>query len=101
MKKWGSEHSVPRRTPRCLRPQLDRLLSTPNLINCKSRAVPAIGNSLAEQERRAIVGAPERSGGRISGPGAAAEALGLKPTTLYRKMRKHGIRKEPGPVRFG
>ena len=34
-------------------------------------------------------------GGRIYGPGGAAHRLGLRPTTLYGKMRKHGIAKDP------
>jgi formate hydrogenlyase transcriptional activator len=46
----------------------------------------------AERERRAIRAALARSGGKVYGPGGAAELLGLKPTTLYGKMRKHGIR---------
>ena len=31
------------------------------------------------------------AGGRVYGPGGAAHRLGLNPTTLYGKMRKHGI----------
>jgi formate hydrogenlyase transcriptional activator len=50
-------------------------------------------HSLAEQERRAILDALRRTEGRVYGPGGAAALLGLKPTTLYGKMRKHGIRK--------
>jgi formate hydrogenlyase transcriptional activator len=49
--------------------------------------------SLADQERRAILAALRQTGGRVYGPGGAATLLGLKPTTLYGKMRKHGIRK--------
>jgi formate hydrogenlyase transcriptional activator len=48
---------------------------------------------LAELERRAIVDALERCHGRIYGPAGAAASLGLKPTTLYGKMRKHHIPK--------
>jgi formate hydrogenlyase transcriptional activator len=48
---------------------------------------------LAELERRAIVEALEHSHGKIYGPGGAAAALGLRPTTLYGKMRKHRIQK--------
>jgi formate hydrogenlyase transcriptional activator len=40
---------------------------------------------LADLERRAI--------GKIYGPDGAADALGVKPTTLYGKMRKHHIPK--------
>jgi len=49
---------------------------------------------MAELERRAILEALERSGGKVYGPGGAAQALGLKPTTLYGKMRKHHISKK-------
>jgi formate hydrogenlyase transcriptional activator len=46
---------------------------------------------LAEVERGAILEALAQSHGKIYGPGGAAAALGLKPTTLYGKMRKHRI----------
>jgi formate hydrogenlyase transcriptional activator len=49
--------------------------------------------SLAELEQQAILAALERCHGRIYGPNGAAKALGLKPTTLYGKMRKHHISK--------
>jgi transcriptional regulator with GAF, ATPase, and Fis domain len=52
---------------------------------------------LAELERRAIRDALDRCRGRIYGPDGAAAALGLKPTTLYGRMRKHGIPKHPIP----
>jgi formate hydrogenlyase transcriptional activator len=55
---------------------------------------------LAIQERRAILDALARCNGKIYGPGGAAETLGLKPTTLYGKMRKHGIRRQPGTSHF-
>jgi transcriptional regulator with GAF, ATPase, and Fis domain len=45
----------------------------------------------SEAERRAIVRALELTGWRISGPGGAADVLGLKPTTLHAKMKKLGI----------
>jgi formate hydrogenlyase transcriptional activator len=48
---------------------------------------------LAELERRAILDALAGCHGKIYGPAGAAAALGLKPTTLYGKMRKHQIRK--------
>jgi formate hydrogenlyase transcriptional activator len=47
--------------------------------------------TLAEMERDAIVRALERSHGRVYGAKGAAAALGVRPTTLYGKMRKHGI----------
>ncbi len=57
---------------------------------------PLLG--LADVERRAILEALHRCNGRIYGPGGAAAALGLKPTTLYGRMRKHRIHKRPGAL---
>jgi formate hydrogenlyase transcriptional activator len=57
--------------------------------------VTADGTGLAELERRAIVDALLRCHGRIYGSQGAAAALGLKATTLYGKMRKHGIPRHP------
>jgi transcriptional regulator of acetoin/glycerol metabolism len=47
----------------------------------------------AAQEKQRILDALTASDGRIYGPGGAAHRLGLNPTTLYGKMRKHGIQK--------
>jgi formate hydrogenlyase transcriptional activator len=58
-------------------------------------ACPEAAVGLAEVERRAILDALERCHGKIYGPGGAAAALGLRPTTLYGKMRKHHISKHP------
>jgi formate hydrogenlyase transcriptional activator len=55
------------------------------------REAPGDANGLADLERRAILDALARCKGKVYGPGGAAEALGLRPTTLYGKMRKHGI----------
>jgi formate hydrogenlyase transcriptional activator len=47
--------------------------------------------TLADTEREKILEALNKSRGKIYGATGAAAALGLKPTTLYGKMRKHGI----------
>lgn len=47
----------------------------------------------AAQERQRILDALRAADGRVYGPGGAAHRLGLNPTTLYGKMKKHGIRK--------
>jgi formate hydrogenlyase transcriptional activator len=47
----------------------------------------------AEQENERIRAALHAAGGRVYGPGGAAQRLGLKPTTLYGKMRKHGLKR--------
>ncbi|HSQ57039.1 MAG TPA: sigma-54 dependent transcriptional regulator [Gemmata sp.] len=53
------------------------------------------GRTWAAQEKARILDALREAGGRIYGPGGAAHRLGLRPTTLYGKMRKHGIAKDP------
>jgi transcriptional regulator with GAF, ATPase, and Fis domain len=59
------------------------------------------GGSIAEtartwaaQEKQRILDALRAADGRVYGPGGAAHRLGLKPTTLYGKMRKHGINRD-------
>jgi transcriptional regulator with GAF, ATPase, and Fis domain len=44
-------------------------------------------------ERENILAALQQSGGRIRGPGGAAELLGLKPTTLASRIKTLGIGK--------
>jgi formate hydrogenlyase transcriptional activator len=66
-------------------------LKTPGAVN-------TVSASLADHERLTIVNAVERCGGRIYGPHGAAALLGVKPTTLYGKMRKHHISR-PNPRR--
>jgi len=61
---------------------------------------PHPSGTLADRERQAILDALCRASGKIYGPGGAAELLGLKPTTLYGKMRKHCIRKQSGSPHF-
>jgi formate hydrogenlyase transcriptional activator len=53
------------------------------------------GAGLHELERRSILDALRRARGRIYGPRGAAALLGVKPTTLYGKMRRHGIPRDP------
>lgn len=58
----------------------------------KSSVAAAISASTFEDaERQAIIDAIKAAEGKISGPGGAAERLGLKRTTLQNKMRKLGI----------
>jgi formate hydrogenlyase transcriptional activator len=50
-------------------------------------------STFQEAERQAIIDALKTASGRIAGPGAAAERLGLKRTTLQNKMRRLNITK--------
>jgi transcriptional regulator with GAF, ATPase, and Fis domain len=47
--------------------------------------------TLAEAERQHILKTLEKTGWRIKGPYGAAQVLGLKPGTLYSRMRKLGV----------
>ncbi|MGE0555750.1 MAG: sigma 54-interacting transcriptional regulator [Gemmatimonadales bacterium] len=52
--------------------------------------------SLELMERQYIEEALARAAWKVSGPGGAAEALGLKPTTLEARMKKLGIQRPKG-----
>ena len=56
-------------------------------------SVPETAQTWAAQERQRIRDALRATNGRVYGPGGAAHRLGLNPTTLYGKMKKHGIEK--------
>jgi PAS domain S-box-containing protein len=47
--------------------------------------------SLKRVERQHILAVLQQTGGRVKGPGGAAEILGMKPTTLYSMMQRLGI----------
>ena len=74
--------------------EVDPLWLKPRAAGAASDGRPG----LAEVERRAIVDALAHCRGKVYGPGGGAAVLGLKPTTLYGKMRKHKIRRESEPV---
>ena len=46
---------------------------------------------MEEVQRRYIRDVLKRTGGRIAGPGGAAEILGMKRTSLYARMRTLGM----------
>jgi transcriptional regulator with GAF, ATPase, and Fis domain/tetratricopeptide (TPR) repeat protein len=49
--------------------------------------------SLDELQRRYILYVMKKTGGKMSGPGGAAELLKMKRTSLYNRMQKLGMRK--------
>jgi PAS domain S-box-containing protein len=49
------------------------------------------GQGLQDIEREHIIEVLEKTGWRIRGRGGAAEVLGMKPTTLDSRIKKHGI----------
>lgn len=63
--------------------------STPTI----AKPVAVRPQTLAEIERAEILKALESCKGKVYGDDGAAARLGLRPTTLYGKMRKHGIKR--------
>jgi PAS domain S-box-containing protein len=57
------------------------------------------GTTIEEIERNHIIRLLEQSGWRVRGPAGAAEALGLKPTTLEARMKKLGIFRDSQQIR--
>jgi transcriptional regulator with GAF, ATPase, and Fis domain len=51
--------------------------------------------SLEETERLQIIKALERTKGKVRGKDGAAKLLEIHPNTLYSRMKKHGIKKQP------
>jgi len=61
-----------------------------------SSTLPSLSRAALEQhQREAIVAALERSSGRVSGMGGAAELLGMKASTLFSRMSVLGLRRSP------
>ncbi len=59
----------------------------------QATTVPAKPVTLAEAERAHILAALEASDWRVEGDEGAASVLGLNPSTLRSRMKKHGIRR--------
>ena len=73
------------------------LPTSPQPENSVQRANPAVNeglltrDELKRQERETIVNALKRTNGKVSGPGGAAELLGMKPSTLASRITTLGI----------
>jgi len=88
-----------------------RALELPELGSARGSArvdvVPEPGQEIStlaqlrQRERAAIAAALERAGGKVSGPGGAAELLGVKPTTLESKLRALGLKRGPARRKRG
>ena len=62
-------------------------------VRATSAEAPTTFAELRALEKRVVAAALERSGGKISGKGGAAELLGVPPTTLGSKVRALGLAK--------
>jgi DNA-binding NtrC family response regulator len=61
------------------------------LANSTARAALITRDELKRQEREAIINALNQTNGKVSGPGGAAELLGMKPSTLASRISSLGI----------
>jgi hydrogenase-4 transcriptional activator len=61
-----------------------------SLSGQESEVIP--DKEMGRQARDNMVAALKRSGGRIYGPGGAAELLGVKPSTLTTRVKKLGLK---------
>jgi transcriptional regulator with GAF, ATPase, and Fis domain len=71
----------------------ERVLSlrVPNI----DESIKSVDLKLEDVVRNHIVQALEYSGWRVKGKNGAAELLGIKPTTLYSKITRLGIKRSP------
>ena len=74
--------------------RLDLPLATKD--GARMRPLPGAAGVMTEAQKRAsersnLVNALKSCGGRVAGPGGAAALLGVKPTTLYSRLKKHSI----------
>lgn len=82
--------------------QLRIELTVPKTPDSHRRARPSIQSGfltrdeLKRHERESIAAALDQSGGKIFGPGGAAELLGMKPTTLASRIRVLGLKRKAG-----
>jgi DNA-binding NtrC family response regulator len=61
----------------------------------KSSSLPTLSRAALQQHQRdAIEAALEQTGGRVSGPGGAAELLGMNASTLFSRMTVLGLRQK-------
>ena len=75
-------------------PSAESRSPAPAAARSKSREEPEVipDKEMTRRMRDNMVAALKRSGGRIYGPGGAAELLGIKPSTLTTRIKKLGLK---------
>jgi transcriptional regulator with GAF, ATPase, and Fis domain len=66
------------------------------LAHTLSKPAVLTRDELKRQERESITAALAQTGGKIFGPGGAAELLGMKPTTLASRITALGLNRKSG-----
>ena len=82
----------------CLEPQHFMLRDLPaaTAAVAEAKAEPEVIVPLLQMERQYIEKVLAHTEGKIYGEGGAAELLGLKPTTLQSRLKKHGLKMPKG-----
>src|SRR3989441_3504800 len=63
-------------------------------VHIATRSEVATRDDWKRQERESIMRALEQASGKVSGPGGAAELLGMRPTTLSSRLKAMGITRQ-------
>ena len=69
------------------------LRSQPTEISQEAESGVLTEKEMREHQRKNLIAALEQTNWRVSGPGGAAEMLGVRPTTLADRIRTFGIKK--------
>ncbi|MEN2398887.1 sigma-54 dependent transcriptional regulator [Flavobacterium sp. MC2016-06] len=85
------EHLIERNVLLAKTNEIEKFDLPSNAVNPSSENTRKM-KSMEEMEREHIMNALESCGGKVSGPGGAAELLKMQPQTLYSKMKKLGIK---------
>lgn len=95
------QNAIERAVILCRRGPLRFDLAEPRASGAPRTAPPASSplltrEELKRQERENIAAGLKESGGKIFGPGGAAELLGMKPTTLASRIQALGLARKSG-----
>lgn len=79
-----------------LSPRTSHVLDAPFVLHRVGGPVTPGSQTLEETERAQILSVLSACSWKIKGPGNAAQRLGIKPSTLYFRMKKLGISRDDG-----
>lgn len=85
------EHAIERNILLATGPQID-FFDLPVSFPTDKKGKDSSLKTMVEMEKEHIMNALEACQGKVSGPGGAAEILGLPASTVYSKMKKLGIK---------
>lgn len=86
------EHLIERNVLLCKSNEIEKFDLPSNAASTPFQENNGKMKSMEEMEKEHIMNALQNCGGKVSGPGGAAEVLQMQPQTLYSKMKKLGIK---------